>query len=241
MPGLHYRNHATSCPTHPAKGNAKPLLSLNHISPTSLLIQRQPRLGTNLERPRHLIQQRLVLDRVPALERLYVLGRRVHLLGQLRLRHLVGPLFRAAVADVLADFGGHFVRRDDVVGAVDFGQTLAFGAGFAGLLFFWGCVSGMGSIVRVGSGGLTALPVANFFSVPTMAPLRWAWFRAPFPRTTVSRWEEPPPLLLPILVTVSQSSDMVIDEMSFACGGSLVVLGAKVGIVCLMVLVGKCR
>ena len=34
---------------------------------------------------------------------------------------------------------------------------------------------------------LTAFPVANFFSVPTMAPLRWAWFRAPFPRTTVSR------------------------------------------------------
>ena len=52
----------------------------------------------------------------------------------------------------------------------------------------------------------TALPVANFFSVPMMAPVRWAWFRAPFPRTTVSRWEPPPLVLLPIFVTVSQSS-----------------------------------
>ena len=51
----------------------------------------------------------------------------------------------------------------------------------------------------------TMLPVANFFSVPTMAPVRWAWLSAPFPRTTVSRWEGPPLTLLPILVTVSQS------------------------------------
>ena len=53
---------------------------------------------------------------------------------QLRLRHLVGTLFRAAVADVLADFRGDFVRGDDVVGAVDFGEALAFGAGFVGLV-----------------------------------------------------------------------------------------------------------
>lgn len=56
---------------------------------------------------------------------------------------------------------------------------------------------------------LTEFPVANFFSVPMMAPVRWAAFRAPFPRTTVSRWLEPPPVLLPILVTVSQSSDIL--------------------------------
>jgi hypothetical protein len=44
-----------------------------------------------------------------------------------------------------------------------------------------------------------------------MAPVRWALFSAPFPRTTVSRWEEPPWVLLPILVTVSQSSAMVCE------------------------------
>lgn len=57
---------------------------------------------------------------------------------------------------------------------------------------------------------LTALPVANFFSVPMMLPVRWASLMAPLPRTTVSREEEPPPeTLLPILVTVSQSSDIL--------------------------------
>jgi len=56
---------------------------------------------------------------------------------------------------------------------------------------------------------LTALPVAYFFSVPMMAPLRAAAFNAAAPRTTVSRWAPPPPrVLLPILVTDSQSSDM---------------------------------
>lgn len=55
----------------------------------------------------------------------------------------------------------------------------------------------------------TALPVAYFFSVATMAPVLWALFNAPLPRTTVSRCDEPPPVLLPILVTVSQSSMVV--------------------------------
>lgn len=47
-----------------------------------------------------------------------------------------------------------------------------------------------------------------------MVPARWAWFKAPLPRTTVSRCEDPPPVLLPIFVTVSQSSDMaaLLDE-----------------------------
>lgn len=57
------------------------------------------------------------------------------------------------------------------------------------------------------------LPVANFFSVATMAPDLWAWFRAPLPRTTVSRVEAPPPVLLPILVTVSQSSDIFTESI----------------------------
>lgn len=62
-------------------------------------------------------------------------------------------------------------------------------------------------------------PVANFFSVPMMAPERWAWFRAPLPRTTVSRSEDPPLVLLPILVTVSQSSDMVAGWWEFVWEG----------------------
>lgn len=61
------------------------------------------------------------------------------------------------------------------------------------------------------AGSLTVFPVAYFFSVATIAPVRWALFKAPFPRTTVSRWLEPPPVLLPILVTVSQSSAMAVN------------------------------
>ena len=58
-------------------------------------------------------------------------------------------------------------------------------------------------------GILTGLPDANFFSVPTIVPLRWAALRAALPRTTVSRCDGPPVTLLPILVTVSQSSAMI--------------------------------
>lgn len=69
-------------------------------------------------------------------------------------------------------------------------------------------------------GLLTVLPVAYFFSVATIVPARWAWFRAPLPRTTVSRCEDPPPVLLPIFVTVSQSSDMaaLLDEFEIEVG-----------------------
>ena len=55
---------------------------------------------------------------------------------------------------------------------------------------------------------LTELPAPNFFSVPMTAPVRWAALRALLPRTTVSR-AAPPRVLLPILVTESQSSDMM--------------------------------
>lgn len=99
----------------------------------SFLIQRQPRFLTDIQRPRHLAQQRIVLDRRTRLKRLDILHRRIHLLSQLRLRHLVLSLLRAAVADFLAEFRRYFVRGDDVVGTVDFGETLAFGAGFVGL------------------------------------------------------------------------------------------------------------
>lgn len=60
---------------------------------------------------------------------------------------------------------------------------------------------------------LTGFPAENFFSVPTMAPLRCAAFRADLPRTTVSFCDAPPVTLLPILVTVSQSS-MMLEDLS---------------------------
>ena len=110
MPGPVNNQHASSY------RQQAPAFTLNCNPPNlSLVIQRQPRLRTNLEHSRHLIQQRLVLNRIPALQRLDILGRRVHLLSQLRLRHLVGTLFRAAVADVLANLRGNFVRGDNVV------------------------------------------------------------------------------------------------------------------------------
>ena len=57
-----------------------------------------------------------------------------------------------------------------------------------------------------GALGHTELPAVNFFSVPTTAPLRWAALSALLPRTTFSRDAPPPRVLLPIFVTVSQSS-----------------------------------
>jgi len=144
------------------------------------------------------------------------------LLGHLGLNLLTGS--RDDIADGLADGVG----LDDVVGAVDLGEALAFngGAGLRGIVSIGGS---FGQHVRVvgrcrqswggreaprdgravgGKGELTALPEANFFSVAT-APERRAALMPLRPRTTVSRWEAPPPrVLLPILVTVSQSSDM---------------------------------
>jgi len=61
-----------------------------------------------------------------------------------------------------------------------------------------------------GKGERTEFPAPNFFSVPTTAPLRWAAFSADLPRTTVSLEAPPAPrVLLPIFVTVSQSSDIL--------------------------------
>lgn len=57
------------------------------------------------------------------------------------------------------------------------------------------------------------LVVPYFFSVPTIAPVRWAALSALLPLMTVSRCAAPPPpALLPILVTWSQS-DMVSDDV----------------------------
>lgn len=74
----------------------------------------------------------------------------------------------------------------------------------------------------------TALAEANFFSVATMPPLRWAAFSADLPFTTVSRGPAAPPRVrLPILVTEFQSSDMLKDVIGF-CGG-----GESFGVECL--------
>jgi hypothetical protein len=73
---------------------------------------------------------------------------------------------------------------------------------------------------------LTALADANFFSVAMTAPLRWAALSADLPFTTVSRGPPPAPRVrLPILVTLSQSSDMfavvcgVEEGWVCVCGG----------------------
>lgn len=59
--------------------------------------------------------------------------------------------------------------------------------------------------------GLTALPVAYFFSVPMIPPCLEAALRADLPRTTVSFCPPLPRVLLPILVTVSQSSMVAVE------------------------------
>ena len=72
--------------------------------------------------------------------------------------------------------------------------------------------------------GLTAvLAVVNcFLSVARMAPLRWAAFSAALPLTTVSRGPAAPPRVrAPILVTESQSSDML---KWFVCGEKICVV-----------------
>jgi hypothetical protein len=67
----------------------------------------------------------------------------------------------------------------------------------------------MDHCARKKSGTLT-FAAANFFSVPMMAPLRAAALRALFPLIVVSRVAVPGPrTLLPILVTDSQSSDIL--------------------------------
>jgi hypothetical protein len=68
---------------------------------------------------------------------------------------------------------------------------------------------------NVRSKGLTEFPEANFFSVPKIAPLLCAWFSAALPLITVSLCAPPAPrVLLPIFVTVSQSS---IFAVVFVC------------------------
>ena len=97
-----------------------------------LLIQRLTGLRADLEDSRNLVQQRLVLDSLTALQSLDIVCLSIDLLRELRLCHLVGGL-GAAITDRIANFGVDFLDGDDIVGAVDFGETLTFDAAFAGL------------------------------------------------------------------------------------------------------------
>ena len=148
-----------------------------------LVRQRLPRLRTDLQHPSHLVQQGLVLDRRPTLQQLDIVRLCIHLLCQLRLRQLEA-LLRPPVLNRLRNLRVQLLWRYDVVRAVDFCEALPFGrGGFIGL----GSISTWWRVQGVGIGQLTALPAVNFFSVATMAPERWAAFRAALPRTMVSR------------------------------------------------------
>jgi hypothetical protein len=68
----------------------------------------------------------------------------------------------------------------------------------------------------------TEFPAPNFFSVPMTAPLLCAALRADLPLTTVSRAAPPPRVLVPIFVTVSQSSMIAVGmclTVNFDFGG----------------------
>lgn len=97
-----------------------------------LLVQWLACLGTDLEDSSDLVEQLLVLDRLTALQGFDVVGRDVNFLGKVGLSHLVAFL-TAAFSDGGTDVSADFLDRDDVIGAVDFGETLAFDTGFAAL------------------------------------------------------------------------------------------------------------
>lgn len=97
-----------------------------------LFIQRLAGLGAYFQYSCHLVQQCLILDGLSALQGLDIVGLSIDFLGEFGLCHLV-RVFRATVTDGGADFRIDFLDRDDVIGAVDFGKTLAFDTGFAGL------------------------------------------------------------------------------------------------------------
>lgn len=79
------------------------------------LIQRFPCLGTNLQHPCDTVEQALILDRLTAFQQLDIVGRRIDLLRQLRLRHFVGTWLTTPVADLCADFSSGFLYGDDIV------------------------------------------------------------------------------------------------------------------------------
>ncbi|KAB8342924.1 hypothetical protein FH972_022521 [Carpinus fangiana] len=121
--------------------------------------------------------------------------RRVALSRKILLRHggsFVVLRVRARGLDRIADLCANGLGLDNVVGAVNLSQVLAFDGR-----------------TLLGSAGRFE---ANFFSVASTEPDRWAALSAALPRTTVSRGPAAPPRVLePILVTESQSSDIVLD------------------------------
>jgi hypothetical protein len=85
--------------------------------------------------------------------------------------------------------------------------------------------------VRWEAGIRTALEVANFFSVATMPPLRWAALSALLPLTTVSRGPAGPPRVRePILVTWSQSS-LIVSVVRLAVRGGWGLRSARAAVV----------
>lgn len=240
---IHHIHHEASSLLHPAHPHGLHILIPLPLPSPHLLLRPKPR-RPNIRPPQlntqhllHRSQNLLIRRRAPPLEISNDRGGGVALCCEVFLRHL-GLHFLALVRDHLADFFADCVGLDDFVGAVDFGEALAFataGLGECQLLHlmsssvvgecelgrgprWWRCrrggvVSECASEVQVtichikGSRLLTALPEAYFFSVPSTAPLRCAWFSAALPRMTVSRCAPPAPrVLLPIFVTVSQSS-----------------------------------
>lgn len=96
---------------HPIPMPKDPTLRLRRLR----LIQRFPRLGTNLQHPCDTIEQALILNRLTAFQQLDIIGRRIDLLRELRLRHFMGTWLATPVADLCADFGSGFLYWDDVV------------------------------------------------------------------------------------------------------------------------------
>ena len=113
-------------PLHPEKYYSFSTFQLHDLF-LLLVGQRLPRPGADLEHPADFVEQLLVLARLAALQTLDVVGADVALLGQLRLRHLESFL-SAPLLDGLEHLVVVLLRRHHVVGAVDFGQALAFGA-----------------------------------------------------------------------------------------------------------------
>jgi hypothetical protein len=93
---------------------------------------RLPHLVTpqdNVEYPLHVAEQLLIRCRSTALEVGDDGGRAVALCGQILLRHrstLVVLRLGARLGDGLADLDANGLGLDDVIGAVDFGEALAF-------------------------------------------------------------------------------------------------------------------
>lgn len=141
--------------------------------------------------------------------------RRVTLSGKIFLCHL-GLHRLTSLGDNIANLLANGVGLDDVVRSVDLGHALTlctahlFSAQLVCYFIYDSWQLALFLVAwRAASGLRTELAEEYFFSAVT-PPARWAAFRAAFPRTTVSRCEAPGPRArLPILVTASQSSDIL--------------------------------